>query len=56
MWQTWTGGPTAAPVASPQAGPGGGAPGQWHPTIIYMLVLVVAEIFIVAWLSRTLLR
>lgn len=31
-------------------------PGGWHPTIIYMLVLIVAEIVIVGWLSRTLLR
>lgn len=31
-------------------------PGGWHPTVIYMLVLIVAEIIVVGFLSRTLLR
>jgi hypothetical protein len=45
------------PVASPNtSGPGMGAPGGWHPTILYMLFLVVAEIFFVGLLTRTVLR
>lgn len=58
MWKTYTGGPAAAPVAGPQSSGagGGGMAGQWHPTVIYMLLLVLAEILIVAWLSRALLR
>lgn len=32
------------------------APGGWHPTILYMLVLVAAEIVAVGFLSRTLLK
>lgn len=31
-------------------------PGGWHPTVLYMLGLIVAEIIAVAFLSRTLLR
>jgi hypothetical protein len=31
-------------------------PGGWHPTILYMLALVIGEVFVVAWLSRHLLR
>lgn len=59
MFKTWTGSGTAmGPVASPQSpGPGGVAGvGGWHPTILYLLVLVVAEVFLVGLLSRTVLR
>jgi len=57
MWKTYSGGPAAAPVASPQGGAMvGGGTGQWHPTVLYMVLLVVLEILAVAWLSRTLLR
>lgn len=31
-------------------------PGGWHPTVLYMLALVIAEIVVVGFLSRTLLR
>lgn len=59
MWQTWTGGPAMAPVQSPQsqgtAGTGAG-PGGWHPTIIYLIVLLFAETVVVGFLSRTVLR
>lgn len=40
---------TSAAVGG-QAGPGG-----WHPTILYMLGLIVAEVLIVGFLSRHLL-
>lgn len=30
-------------------------PGGWHPTVLYMLGLVVAEVLIAGWLSRHLL-
>lgn len=32
------------------------APGGWHPTVLYMLGLIIAEIIVVGFLSRTLLR
>lgn len=32
------------------------APGGWHPTVLYMLGLVMAEIVIVGFLSRSLLK
>jgi hypothetical protein len=39
-----------AAAAGASAGPGG-----WHPTILYMLGLIVVEVLVAAWLSRTLL-
>lgn len=59
MFKTWTGsGTTMGPVASPNSpGPGGvSGVGGWHPTILYMFVLVLAEMFLVGLLSRTILR
>ncbi|WP_160148948.1 hypothetical protein [Amycolatopsis alkalitolerans] len=56
MWKQWQGGAsssTAAPVSGPTAGTGGQG---WHPTVLYMLGLVVAEIVIVGILSRHLLK
>ena len=35
---------------------GATGPGGWHPDILYMLALVVAEVLVVGWLSRHLLR
>jgi hypothetical protein len=45
--------PANAASAAPQASTGLAG---WHPTIVYMIVLVIAEIFVVAVLSRILLR
>lgn len=59
MFKTFTGsGQAMGPVASPSSrGPSSvGAPGGWHPTILYLLVLIVAEVFVVGLLSRTVLR
>ncbi|MGH3124394.1 MAG: hypothetical protein ACRDND_25700 [Streptosporangiaceae bacterium] len=42
---------SAAAAGGAKAGPGG-----WHPTILYMLALIVAEVLIVAFLSRNLLK
>jgi hypothetical protein len=56
MWQTYSGNTqTASPIASPGSG-GVSAPGGWHPTILYLIVLLAAEIFLVGLLSRTVLR
>lgn len=38
-----------APIASPS---GGSVAGGWHPTVLYMIGLVAAEILAVAWISR----
>lgn len=40
----------AAPARASTAGPGG-----WHPDVLYMLGLVIAEIIIAGFLSRHLL-
>lgn len=60
MFKTYTsfsgaagGASTVAPIRS--AGTGSG-PGGWHPTVLYMVGLVLAEIIAVAFLSRHLLR
>lgn len=39
------------PIASPSGG-GGSAPGGWHPTVLYMIGLVVAEIVAVAFIAK----
>jgi hypothetical protein len=58
MWKTATGNSQAsAPINSPRAaGAMTGMPGGWHPTIVYLAVLLVAEILAVGFLSRTLLK
>jgi hypothetical protein len=38
-----------APVTSPS---GGKTAGGWHPTVLYMIALVAAEIAAVAWISK----
>lgn len=35
---------------------GGTGPGGWHPTVLYMLGLIVLEVLAVGFLSRHLLR
>lgn len=59
MFKTWASpGQAMGPIASAGAsGPGevSGA-GGWHPTILYLVGLIVAEVFIVGLLSRTVLR
>lgn len=49
-----TGG-TANAAGSAMRGSGMG-PGGWHPTVLYMLGLIIAEVIAVGILSRTLLR
>jgi len=39
------------PIASPSGG-GSSGPGGWHPTVLYMIGLVVAEVALVAWISK----
>lgn len=59
MWKTWTGTDQAmGPLASPNSpGPGGvSGVGGWHPTILYLIVLVIAEMFAVALLTRVVFR
>ena len=45
------GGGGMAPVASPSGG-GGNVAGGWHPDVLYMIALVVAEIALVAFISK----
>jgi hypothetical protein len=40
----------SANAANPAMGPKGA--GGWHPTVLYMLALIVLEIVIVGFLSR----
>ena len=59
MFKTFTGsGQAMGPIASSNtAGPGSvQGPGGWHPTVLYLVALLVAEVFIVGLLSRTVLR
>lgn len=35
---------------------GGTGPGGWHPTVLYMLGLIILEVLIVGWLSSHLLK
>lgn len=44
-----------APLSSP-SGASGTGPGGWHPTVLYMLGLVIVEIILVGVLSRTVLK
>lgn len=54
MFKTYTSS-AAGGGASPISAPPGQAQG-WHPTVLYMLGLVVAEIVLVGLLSRYLLK
>jgi hypothetical protein len=59
MFKTWMGADQSmAPMASSNSpGPGGvSGLGGWHPTILYLIFLVIAEMFAVALLTRTVLR
>lgn len=46
--------PGASPIGSAQAASPNSVqgPGGWHPTILYLLVLIVAEVVVVGWLLR----
>lgn len=58
-YASFNGGAGASAIqASPVKGPkgGGGSQGGWHPTVVYMLALVAAEIIAVGFLSRHLLK
>jgi hypothetical protein len=47
--------PGASPIGSAQAASpktGVKGPGGWHPTIIYLGLLVFTEILVVGWLLR----
>jgi hypothetical protein len=35
---------------------GGGGPMGWHPDVLYMLALIIAEVILVGFLSRNLLK
>jgi hypothetical protein len=57
MFKTWTGADQAQkPLAAPQGGGSSVGPGGWHPTILYLIALVLAEIIVVGILSRNLLK
>lgn len=57
MWNTYSkpGNRDFAPggVAGPQGG--SGAAGGWHPTILYLIGLVIAEIVVLGFISHKLL-
>lgn len=42
-----------APVSSPSGGSGSSGSG-WTPSVLYMLILVAAEIFLVGWITKKL--
>jgi hypothetical protein len=48
--------PGASPIGGAQAAsPNQSAvqgPGGWHPTILYLLLLVVVEVAVIGWLLR----
>jgi len=48
--------PGASPVGSAQAASpnqsGVQGPGGWHPTILYLILLVVVEVAVIGWLLR----
>jgi len=43
---------TTIPGLGAQVAPGENLPGGWHPTVGYMLVFVVGEIFAYGFLSK----
>jgi hypothetical protein len=45
----------SAPAAASSGAAGLPSPGGWHPTVLYMLGLTIAEIVVVGFLSRHLL-
>lgn len=40
-----------APITAPSGGSPSG-PGGFHPTVLYMVALIAAEIIAVAWISK----
>jgi hypothetical protein len=55
MFRDWISSPAGPPTA-PQGGAATAAgPGGWEPTVLWMLGLVIAEIFAIGFLSRHLL-
>lgn len=40
-----------APVTSPSGGQAA-SPAGWHPDVLYMIVLIAAEIVAVAWITK----
>jgi hypothetical protein len=56
MFSTWKSGPQMSAVQAPQSTGLSAGPGGWHPTVLYMLGLIVLEILIVGFLSRQLMR
>lgn len=56
MFQTYAGiqaGGSPQPMAGPKStGMGAGSTGAWEPSVLYLLGLVIAEIFAVAFLVK----
>ena len=58
MFKAWTGAGAGLGGAGAQSSPAPAAagPGGWHPDSLYMLGLVIAEIVLVGFLTRHLMR
>ena len=60
MWKTYAGVSAQAGGGASKAAPvsagGAAGPGGWHPSALYMVGLVIAEIVVVGVLSRHLLK
>jgi hypothetical protein len=46
--------PGASPIGSASAASPNAvaSPGGWHPTILYMVGLIIAEILVIGWMLR----
>jgi hypothetical protein len=41
-------------LTQPQSAPAGGSPSGWEPTVVYLLILILAEMIVFGFISRML--